>query len=242
MNKSLPHNHGHITKNLQIKMPGEQTFEIISDIIKTMSDSTRIQIFWLLCHCEECVINISALLDMTSPAVSHHLKILKNAGLIISRREGKEVYYTAAKTSRTKVLHEMIEQILDVTCPTQDTFEESHSYDSQIQTINDIHNFITNNLSTRYTIEELSIKFHINQTTLKSTFKTVFGMPIGTYMKEYRINRAKELLIHTDLTIAEIAYKVGYENQSKFSQTFTGLTGMLPKDFRKTATKEIIHP
>ena len=42
--------------------------------------------------CEECVLNISAMLEMSSPAVSHHLRPLKNSGLIVSRREGKEVY------------------------------------------------------------------------------------------------------------------------------------------------------
>ena len=42
--------------------------------------------FWLLCHCEECVINIVALVEMSSPAVSHHLKQLRSGGLITSRR------------------------------------------------------------------------------------------------------------------------------------------------------------
>ena len=111
-NKILPHDHGHLPKGVQISMPKGETFEIVSDIFKMMSDSTRIQVFWLLCHCEECVVNISALLDMSSPAVSHHLKLLKTSGLIVSRREGKEVYYTAAKTQRTQVLHEMIERIV----------------------------------------------------------------------------------------------------------------------------------
>ena len=231
--KSLPHDHGHLSNGLQLDISGAQTFETVSELLKMMSDSKRIQIFWILCHCEQCVINLSVLLDMSSPAVSHHLKLLKIAGLVISRREGKEVYYTAAKTPRSQALHNAIEEIIDVACPSEETFKESVAYDSQIQIINDIHRFLTNNLKDRHTIEELSTKFLINQTTLKTTFKRVYGEPIATYMKEYRIKRAMELLTESDSPIVEIAEDVGYKNQSKFTQAFKDVTGILPKDYRK---------
>lgn len=229
----LPHDHGQLSGGLRLEMPKSGTFETVSELLKMMSDSKRIQIFWLLCHCEECVINISALLDTNSPAVSHHLKLLKTAGLITSRREGREVYYTAAKTVRAQVLHEMIEQIVEVACPAEDALKDTHTSDSFIQTINEIHRLLTEDLTKRYTIEELSGKYHINQTTLKTTFKTVFGQSIGGYMKEYRIKRAKELLCHSSDSIAEIAYAVGYENQSKFTVAFQDITGVLPREYRK---------
>jgi DNA-binding transcriptional ArsR family regulator len=54
---------------------------------------------------------------MSSPAVSHHLRPLKNSGLIICRREGKEVYYRAADTQQGRLLHQMIEQVMEITCP-----------------------------------------------------------------------------------------------------------------------------
>ncbi len=116
---SLPHHHGEERRIAFIHEQLNQVdnFQTVADVFKQLGDTTRIRIFWLLCHCEECVINISALLDMSSPAVSHHLRPLKNSGLIVSRRVGKEVYYHAANTEQANLLHQMIEQVMEITCP-----------------------------------------------------------------------------------------------------------------------------
>ena len=94
-----------------------QDFQTVADIFKQLGDGSRIRIFWLLCHCEECVTNLSSMVNMTSPAVSHHLRQLKAGGLIVSRREGKEVYYKAAETQQAQLLHHMIEDLVEIACP-----------------------------------------------------------------------------------------------------------------------------
>ncbi|MGN1079308.1 MAG: ArsR/SmtB family transcription factor [Alphaproteobacteria bacterium] len=114
----LPHNHGQLIEHNFDHMPETKEFQAVSEIFKQLDDSSRMRIFWLLCHCEECVINISALMEMSSPAVSHHLKQLKTGGLITSRREGKEVYYKAAETKQAALLHQMIEKLVEISCPT----------------------------------------------------------------------------------------------------------------------------
>ena len=103
----LPHDHGQTIEQELEHMPSVENFQTVADI------------FWLLCHCEECVINLSAMVDMSSPAVSHHLKQLKAAGLIVSRREGKEVYYKAADTEQARNFHHMIEWLVKIACPSQ---------------------------------------------------------------------------------------------------------------------------
>ncbi len=117
--KHLPHHHTHTEaiEKLAIQLEKGEDFQTVAEVFKQLSDSSRVRIFWLLCHCEECVINISALVDMSSPAVSHHLQRLKASGLIVSRREGKEVYYKAADTEESHLLHRTIERIMEMTCP-----------------------------------------------------------------------------------------------------------------------------
>ena len=116
---SLPHDHGQPMEQELQNMPSAENFQMLSDIFKQLGDGSRLRIFWLLCHCEECVVNLSAMVGMSSPAVSHHLKLLRAAGLIVNRREGKEVYYTAADTQQAQLLHHMIEDLMVITCPSK---------------------------------------------------------------------------------------------------------------------------
>jgi transcriptional regulator, arsR family len=113
----LPHDHGQPPEPTLAAMPDTENFQTIAELLKQLGDSSRIRIFWLLCHCEECVINLSAMMKMSSPAISHHLKQLKSSGLIVSRRSGKEVYYRAADTQQAQLLHRMIETLLQINCP-----------------------------------------------------------------------------------------------------------------------------
>ncbi len=118
--KKLPHHHGQDSTHYLDHMPTEEGFSFVAEAYKLLSDASRCRIFWLLCHCEECVINIAAMVEMSSPAVSHHLKLLRAGGLIVSRREGKEVYYKAADTEAARLLHRMIEQVVHLTCPDEE--------------------------------------------------------------------------------------------------------------------------
>ncbi len=113
----LPHDHGHHGAEVAEKMPPAADFAAAAEVLKLLGDGSRCRIFWLLCHCEECVINIAAMVEMSSPAVAHHLKLLRSAGLVVSRREGKEVYYKAAHTPTAAIMHRMIEETLTLTCP-----------------------------------------------------------------------------------------------------------------------------
>lgn len=116
MNK-LPHMHGKNEEIILEKLPSFEECKMVAEVFKQVSDGTRLRILWLLCHCEECVSNISAAMEMSDPAVSHHLKVLRNAGLIVSRRDGKEIYYKLADTLVAEHIHQICEEIFQITCP-----------------------------------------------------------------------------------------------------------------------------
>ncbi len=116
---NLPHHHHSLEeeKKLIHSMPTDEYIADVADAMKQLGDPTRLKIFWILCHTEECVQDIAALISMSSPAVAHHLKLLKTAGLVTTRRDGKEVYYKATETPLVWKLHTTIEDIADIRCP-----------------------------------------------------------------------------------------------------------------------------
>lgn len=109
----LPHQHGNARRadELVRRFSDTKKFTDVAEIFKKLGDPNRIRIFWLLCSCEECVINIAAILGMSSPAASHHLRSLKDSHLIESRREGKEVYYKASDTEESLLLQKLLKTV-----------------------------------------------------------------------------------------------------------------------------------
>lgn len=232
--RTLPHehhNHKH-QKEIQRQLNNVQDFQNVSDTFKLLDDNSRLRIFWLLCHTEECVINIAAMMNMTTPAVSHHLKLLRANGLITARRDGKEVHYKSANTPKAEHLHKSIEMLMEIVCPPE--MVESEMSMDQIGLIHSIHDYTMDHLDHHLTVEALSQQFHINPTSLKVLFKEVYGTPIATHMKEHRMEKASELLENTDASISEIARKVGYSSQSKFTAAFKEKYQITPKEYRRT--------
>ena len=81
---------------IKSKFPDEDLLFDIAENFKVFGDSTRIRILFVLFEAEVCVCDLAEALHMTQPAISHQLKILKQAKLVRSRREGKSVFYSLA--------------------------------------------------------------------------------------------------------------------------------------------------
>jgi ArsR family transcriptional regulator len=66
----------------------------VADLFKALSDPTRVRIIGLLAHAELCVGDLARILQMTQPAISHQLRVLRNLRIVRGRKEGRHVYYT----------------------------------------------------------------------------------------------------------------------------------------------------
>lgn len=113
--KQFPHEHS--IADHPGGIPQIEDFRTVSVLFKQLSDASRLRIFWLLCHCKVCGTELAAMVDMTPPAVAHHLRLLRSDHLLVSRREGKEVYYQAADTVQAQALHHIIEEMVKISCP-----------------------------------------------------------------------------------------------------------------------------
>ena len=83
----------------------------LAELYKVLGDSTRIRILHLLSRQELCVQDIADGLTMTQSAISHQLRILKQAALVKCRREGKSIFYSLADSHVQTILHQGLEHI-----------------------------------------------------------------------------------------------------------------------------------
>lgn len=86
--------HEELVNKAKETMPEDETLYDLAELFKVFGDTTRIKILYALFASEMCVCDISDLLGMTHSAISHQLRVLKNARLVKFRKEGKVVYYS----------------------------------------------------------------------------------------------------------------------------------------------------
>jgi ArsR family transcriptional regulator len=86
--------HNDIVEQVRKELPEDETLYDLAELFKVFGDSTRIKIICALFQSEMCVCDIAAVLGGTQSAVSHQLRVLKQAKLVKYRKEGKVVYYS----------------------------------------------------------------------------------------------------------------------------------------------------
>ncbi len=103
--------HKDIVTQVLNQMPDETQLYDLAELFKVFGDSTRIKILYVLFQSEMCVCDIAQLLSMGQSAISHQLRVLKQAKLVKCRRDGKTMFYSLADSHVGTIIGQGLEHI-----------------------------------------------------------------------------------------------------------------------------------
>ena len=112
-NSEYLHAHSDLIERVNENMPDEEILYEIAQLYKIFGDSTRIKILYVLFEAEMCVNDIAQLLNISTSAISHQLRILKQAQLVKFRREGKTIFYSLSDDHVRTILNQGMEHICE---------------------------------------------------------------------------------------------------------------------------------
>lgn len=107
------HVHTALVERVKQALPEEELLYDLAELYKVFGDSTRIKILYVLLEAEMCVCDIAQLLGMSMSAISHQLRVLKQARLVKFRREGKTVFYSLADDHVRTILDQGMEHLCE---------------------------------------------------------------------------------------------------------------------------------
>ena len=105
--------HNDVVLAVREKMPSGEPLYGVAELFKVFGDSTRARIICALTIAEMCVCDIAAALGMSSSAISHQLRILKQARIVKNRRVGKVVYYHLSDEHITTIFNIAFEHVIE---------------------------------------------------------------------------------------------------------------------------------
>jgi len=114
-NETCDYMHIHCEEIDKIKenMPREEILYDLAEVFKIFGDTTRIKILYVLLEAEICVCDIAQMLNMSMSAISHQLRVLKQARLVKYRREGKTVFYSLSDDHVKTIISQGMDHILE---------------------------------------------------------------------------------------------------------------------------------
>lgn len=157
------------------------------------------------------------------------ISIAKEVGGIATQKLDSQKLLEMIMNAQTKEeLWNASNSLISLMVPEQKEEEAVHLTVKKVVSI--IHEFYQSGI----TLEEISVRLNMTPEYIGTLFHKEMGVTFSTYMKNFRINKAKELLCGTQYKLYEISERVGYNDPKYFSKVFKEITGQLPTDYRKT--------
>ena len=107
-----------------------------------------------------------------------------------------------------------------------------------IQYIQQAHAILAENFDKHITIPKLARQTGINEAKLKEGFKELYGQSIHTYLQQLRLQKARQLLLTTEMSVTDITYDIGYSHVTHFTSLFKKETGFTPTEYRTKKREE----
>lgn len=123
-------------------------------------------------------------------------------------------------TTIKNLLPEISTKILPIALPSTDN-----------ERMKAIMKYLDSNISEVHTLESISYRFALSDRSLSRLFQSTIGISFLQYLKLLRMVKAVEMILQTDKSMSEIAYSIGYQSLSSFSNTFYQFTNHRPTDF-----------
>jgi AraC-like DNA-binding protein len=110
------------------------------------------------------------------------------------------------------------------------------------QDLRQVREFIDRHYAKPLTVDRLAARCRLSSFHFIRAFRSAFGMTPHQYLRERRLDRAKELLVTTPLPVTEICDQIGFQSLGSFSSLFRRMTGETPAEFRAKRRKNVYIP
>lgn len=189
----------------------------------------------LMTYAESCECSVSDVLQHICSGQSHI--VLRSSAA--ARRFFQDLY----ETDLDKRLDYLRVKLPELFFRMKYAETDSSDYDrnlvprTQVELVKAVSDYIAKNLNEKITVKQLTLQFGVSDTYLQNAFRSVYGMPVISFIRTQKMQSAAQVLIHTTRTIDEIAEEYGYANESKFSAAFKKIMGDTPGVYRKDHSK-----
>lgn len=162
-----------------------------------------------------------------------HANIRNTANQILSCEYNSKLKNKYLNSKSDELIIYMLEQI------NSNYLEENYEIITKrdIEKAQEIEKILHNNLVEVPSLLELADIASMTHTKLSKVFKNIYGQTVFGYLRELRLNKAKQLLDDSKLNITEITYETGWSNPSHFSREFKEKFGLSPKSYTKLSKK-----
>ncbi|MGX5817754.1 helix-turn-helix domain-containing protein [Chitinophaga lutea] len=114
--------------------------------------------------------------------------------------------------------------------------EKSSSYHRDYDTLKAVKEYVRENIDKKLSVQMLARRFGIQPTQLRRGYKKIFHHHLCDFIREVRLERARDLLLRTELPVHEVAWEVGYESSTTFTRIFASYFQLSPSDYRRFNT------